>query len=325
MHKIRVGVIRGGPSNEYDVSLQTGATVLNELSKEKYIAQDILIDRNGTWFINGLPVKIYDALNHMDVAFNALHGHYGEDGKIQHILETHGIPFTGSGSFASAVGMNKLLSKEVYIREKIKTPRHKIIESKDKLNNDLIVIISRVFSLPIIVKPVSGGSSLGVSLVKNFHLLGPAIGEAFKHCDSVMIEEYISGVEATVGVIDNFRNNPLYALSPVEIRPRKDFFDYESKYNDNESGAEEIVPGNFSFEEKAELEKLAIGAHSALGLKHYSRTDFIVSSRRGIFVLETNTLPGLTPNSLFPKALKAVGAPIHHFLDHIIELAIARK
>lgn len=325
MHRIRVGVLRGGPSNEYEVSLKTGATILNNLSAEKYASREIFIDKNGIWHVEGKPILISDALTHVDVVFNALHGYYGEDGKIQHILESHGIPFTGSGSFASAVGMNKILSKDIFKREKIKTPQHKLVESKNSLSENYILEIFRSFPLPVIVKPSASGSSVGVTLVKDFKSFEPAILKAFEHGDIVIVEEYIDGVEATVGVIDDFRDHTSYALPVVEIQPRQEFFDYDAKYSDGESGAIEIVPGNFSFETKTELEELAKKVHLALGLNHYSRTDFIVSPRRGIYVLETNTLPGLTPTSLMPKSMDAVGITLPHFLDHIVQLAMRKK
>ena len=322
MHKIRVGVIRGGPSNEYEVSLKTGATVLNNLPKEKYIARDIFIDKNGKWFVHGLPTTPHEALTHIDVAFNALHGHFGEDGKIQHIFEVHGIPFTGSGSFASAIGMNKQMTKEVYKKEKLKTPQSRLIESLAEVSKQAHEIF-RAFPLPVVVKPLSGGSSVGVTIAKDFSSFEKAVRDAFEHSNSVMVEEFIKGKEATCGVIDNYREQEFYALPPIEIRPHNgNFFDYSAKY---EGKSDEIVPGNFSESEKREIENMAIQAHKALGLSHYSRSDFIIHPKRGIFILESNTLPGLTEESLLPKALKAVGASISHFLDHVIELAITRK
>ena len=322
MHKIRVGVIRGGPSNEYEVSLKTGATVLNNLPKEKYVARDIFIDKKGNWFVHGLPTTPHEALTHIDVAFNALHGHFGEDGKIQHIFEVHGIPFTGSGSFASAIGMNKHMTKEVYKKEKLKTPQSRLIESLAEVSKQAHEIF-RAFPLPVVVKPLSGGSSVGVTIAKDFLGFEKAVRDAFEHSNSVMVEEFIKGKEATCGVIDNYREQEFYALPPVEIRPHNgNFFDYSAKY---EGKSDEIVPGNFTELEKKEIEKMAIQAHRALGLSHYSRSDFIIHPKRGIFILESNTLPGLTEESLLPKSLKAVGASISHFLDHIIELAITRK
>jgi D-alanine-D-alanine ligase len=322
MHRIRVGVLRGGPSNEYEVSLKTGATILNNLPAEKYSPREIFIDKNGVWHVEGRPVQPSQALTHVDVVVNALHGYYGEDGKVQHILESHGIPFTGSGSFASAVGMNKQMSKDVYKRHKIKTPQSRTIILGENIS-DKIREVFHSFPPPLVIKPASSGSSVGVSIIKTVKELEPALELAFKYSDTVLIEEFIQGKEATCGVIEDFRDQAYYALPPIEIRPRKgSFFDYEAKY---EGKSDEIVPGNFTEAEKKELEKLAIEAHKTLGLRHYSRSDFIIHPRRGIFILETNTLPGLTEESLLPKALNAVGAKLSHFLDHIVQLAMRKK
>lgn len=321
MNRIRVGVLRGGSSNEYEVSLKTGSTVLNNLIQDKYSLRDILVDKNNIWHIGGIPVKPHDALLHLDVVFNAMHGQYGEDGKVQHLLEVHKIPFTGSGSFASAVGMNKILTKEIYKRNKIKTPQSKVLQSIHNIKEHIIELF-KSFSLPMIVKPVSSGSSVGVHIVKDFASFEPAILNAFEHGDSVMIEEFINGREATCGVIDHFRDQRYYALPPVEIRSHNNFFDYEAKY---QGKSDEIVPGNFTSEEKQEIEKMAILAHDVLGLRHYSRSDFIIHPHRGIFILESNTLPGLTEESLLPKSLNAVGVSLPYFLDHVVSLALNRK
>ena len=322
MHKTRVGVLRGGPSNEYEVSLKTGATVLNHLPADKYNVRDILIDKKGVWHINGLPIKPHTALNHFDVIFNALHGSYGEDGKVQHTLETHGIPFTGSGSFASAIGMNKNMSKDVYKKENMKTPQSLLLESLQDISVQAHKAFQK-FPLPVIVKPTSSGSSVGVKIVRGFPELEEAIRLAFEHSNSVLIEEFIDGIEATCGVIDGFRDHDLYALPPIEIRPHGDrIFDFEAKY---QGLSDEIVPGNFTDAQKKELEHMAKQAHQALGLRHYSRSDFMIHPKRGIFILETNTLPGLTEESLIPKALHSVGASLAHFLDHIVQLAINKK
>lgn len=322
MHRIRVGVLRGGPSSEYDVSLQTGAAVLNNLPSEKYSPREIFIDKNGIWHVEGKPTLPSDALSHVDVVVNALHGHYGEDGKVQHILESHGIPFTGSGSFASAVGMNKQMTKDVYKKSKLKTPQSKTIIFGENISEKIREVFNS-FPPPLVIKPVSAGSSVGISIIKTVKEFEPALELAFKYSDTVLIEEFIQGREATCGVIEDFRDQAYYALPAIEIRPHAGkFFDYEAKYAGK---SDEIVPGNFTEAEKRELEKLAIEAHRALGLRHYSRSDFIIHPHRGIFILETNTLPGLTEESLIPKALHAVGANLSHFLDHIVQLAIHKK
>ncbi len=320
-NKIKVGVVRGGPSTEYEVSLKTGASVLKNLP-EHYEAFDIIIHKDGTWHHNGVPITPHEFLKRLDVVFNALHGKYGEDGKIQQYFDTHGIKYTGSGALGSALGMNKVLSKKIFTDAKLKTAHHKVLRKEEYQPTDVIEIF-RTFPIPAVVKPASGGSSIATSVVRDMKSLSEAIDLAFEHDDLVLLEEFISGKEATAGVIDGFRGMEHYSLLPIEIRPAKGkFFDHESKYI---NVAEEICPGNFTAEEKTEIERMAKVAHKALGLRHYSRSDFIVHPKRGIYILETNTLPGLTEHSLLPKSIKAVGSNYAELLDHLITLALEGK
>jgi len=320
---LRVGVLRGGPSAEAEVSLNSGLAIIqaiNENLTHKYQAHDIFVDKIGSWYIDGVPVSVADLHSKVDVIFNALHGTYGEDGKVQALLEWHGIPFTGTGSVGSAVGMNKVLSKKLFDSHGIKNPLGVLISSTNIKNNPEKVLkeLFNSFILPGVVKPSANGSSVGVSIVRNYDDMILALDHASDFGDQVILEEYINGIEATCGVIEDFRTHRLYALPPIEIRPKNDFFDYKAKYED---GSEEIVPATFSNELKKEIENLALKIHETMGLRHYSRSDFIIHPKRGIFALEVNTLPGLTEQSLFPKALRAVGSELHHFVDHIIELA----
>lgn len=326
MQKKKVAVLRGGPSSEYEVSLKTGASVLKNLPS-KYQGIDVLIDKQGVWHIDGLPIDPEKLHLRADVAFNAMHGEYGEDGKVQKILELWNMPFTGSKSLASAIGMNKVLTKEIFKQNNIKTPYHKVIEKKEVENitkkaNELF----KTFIQPSVVKPIGAGSSVGVSIVRKVEDMEEALKKAFQYGEKVLLEEMIDGKEATVGVLENFRGKSIYSLLPVEIVPQKDqkFFDFESKYSDTK-GAEEKCPGNFSKDETKELEKLAVLVHQAIGARHYSRTDFMVHPRRGIFALEINTLPGLTPQSLLPKEIEAIGSSYGELLEHLIELAISGK
>jgi len=323
-HITRIGVLRGGPSSEYEVSLNTGANILRALNErycDKYHAHDLLIDRSGQWHIDGIQSSIHNISHRVDLIFNALHGTYGEDGKIQNILEIYGIPYSGSDSFSSAIGMNKSLSKKVFKDHGIKTPYDRTFLSADVINNvdNIARELFTTLLLPVIIKPVSAGSSVGVSIVRAYKELPNALESAAEHSHEVMIEEYISGIEATCGVIENFRGEDLYALPPVEIRPTSVFFDHAAKY---EGRSREIVPADFAHSVKEKIMSLAKTIHRALGLRHYSRSDFIIHPRRGIYALEVNTLPGLTDESLIPKALRAVGSDIHEFVDHIIKLAM---
>lgn len=333
---IKVGVIRGGMSGEHHVSLATGAQILSHLRDEKmsfkYKPVDIFIDKEGVWHVNGVPTTINKIANRVDVVINALHGDYGEDGKIQQQLEEFKIPYTGSGPLASSIGYNKYLSKQEFSKLGIKTPRHILFSAYQKdmdgdINRYVIKKSKEVWSKlppPWIVKPLTGGSSMGIHVCKTFESLQNAILDGANKKVSILIEEFIKGKEATVGVINNFRKQKIYSLPPVEIRvpSTSTFFDEEVKYNGK---SQEICPGNFSESEKRELERLASLIHVGLNLNHYSRSDFIIHPKRGIFALEVNTLPGLTSESLFPKSLNAVGSNLGEFIEHLISLAIKNK
>lgn len=320
MSAYRVGVVRGGPSSEYEVSLKTGGHVLSHLP-EHYQGVDILVTRDGAWHLGGLPTRPERAAGQVDVIFNALHGEYGEDGRVQNILEHAGVPYTGSNTFASAVGMNKPLAKEIFRRHGLRVPFGLVL--RDGEVTDAAHHVFQKISPPWVVKPADRGSSLGTSLARTFRELEAAIAHAFSFSKRILVEEYIRGREATCGVINHFRNKEIYALPPIEIRkPGQEIWKYDDKYNGQ---TEEICPSHFSSDEKMALEKLAAHAHSALGLRHYSRADFIVSPR-GIYLLEVNSLPGMTAeSSLWPKALQAVGCSYPDFLDHVITLALERR
>jgi D-alanine-D-alanine ligase len=332
---IRVGVVRGGISSEYDVSLNTGANVLSHLQGDKlnskYKAIDILIDKDGAWHVKGKPVTMEQVSNSVDVIFNALHGDFGEDGKIQQMLEQWSIPYTGSGPFASAVGYNKILAKEEFAKLGIQTPKYFVYESYNQDKGESVEDYAKrtakniweKLSPPWVVKLPSSGSSVGVQICKTFPELVTALSESESSDGTILIEEMIEGKEATVPVVDDFRGKKYYVLPPVEIRvpKHKTFFDYDAKY----SGiSEEICPGNFTREEKDELERLASLIHTGLNLDHYSRSDFIIHPKKGIYALEVNTLPGLTDESITPRAIKAVGSSMPEFIDHILGLALRR-
>ena len=333
---INVGVIRGGVSAEYDVSINTGANVLAHLRgdklKDTYKAFDIFIDKEGLWHLNGIPASMEDIASKVDVVFNALHGDFGEDGKLQEILDLWGMPYTGSGSVASAIGYNKARAKEEFATLGIQTARHVLFPAYQKdfdgpLEEYAHTKAKKVLQTippPWIVKPLTSGSSMGVHVCKTYAQLVRAFEMGVNQNVSVLVEEMIEGKEATVAVIEKFRGQDAYVLPPIEIRvPKtKTFFDYEAKYT---GVSEEICPGNFSETEKRELERLAALIHTGLNLSHYSRSDFIIHPKKGIFALEVNTLPGLTDESLTPKALAAVGATMPEFIHHIITLSLDTK
>lgn len=326
---IRVGVVRGGPSNEYEVSLATGASVISAIQErlqDKYKPVDILITKDGKWHVGGIEIEPQNLRDKVDVVWNALHGKYGEDGTLPNLLESIGIPYTGSGQFGSNIGMNKMLSKDFARKSEIKTPREYIVEdirngttdiARDVYLKEQVQNIFLKLSPPWVVKPLSGGSSIGISIVKTQGELLEALTELSEYEGDIMVEEYLFGKEATVSVLDNYRNQEHYAFLPIEIRvPQNRFFDYEMKYSGE---AEEISPGNFSQIEKALLMEYARRIHRELGLRHYSRSDFIVTPK-GVYFLEVNTHPGLTNQSLLPKSLPPIGMEFHDFVDHVLSL-----
>lgn len=321
MSKITVGVLRGGPSSEYDISLKTGSAVLKNLPS-RYKGVDILIDKKGYWHANGLPFSPERILRKIDVAFNALHGYYGEDGKVQKILEQFNVPYTGSDAVSSAVGMNKALTKKCFARSGLKIPAHTVIRFTENLYREAVRTF-RELPQPSVVKPLIGGSSLGVSIARTFEELLQGVKNAFQYDSAVIVEEYIKGREATCGVTEEFRGETYYSFPPIEIitPASHTFFDYDAKYSGK---TREVCPGNFSSEEKKEIMRAAIAAHNAINARHYSRSDFIVSPR-GIYIFEINTLPGLTEESLMPKACAAIGCSFSDLLTHILSLALQKR
>lgn len=323
--KLRVGVLRGGPSGEYEVSMRTGKYVLDQLKKKKDLFDpiDIWISRDGTWHVGGFEMSPEVALSRIDCAFIALHGQYGEDGQVQKLFEREKIPFTGSGSMSSALGMHKHISKDILKREGLSTPLHIVLDPKTDAVELAVDKIAAQFPFPMVVKPTSSGSSLGISLVNTPESLGEAVEFALQHSEKILIEEFIEGREATCGVIDDFRGEEIYACVPVEIvKPEQnEFFDYDAKYSGR---TEEISPGRFSEEEKRIMQDMAQQAHRAHGLRHYSRSDFLITSD-DILILEVNTLPGLTEESLFPKSLTSLGVRHEDFIEHLIHLALRKS
>lgn len=314
---LRIGVVRGGPSLEYDVSLKTGANVLKHLS-ETHTPIDIFISKDGKWHVNGVEKTPERILKNVDVVFNALHGAYGEDGGVQEVLNHLGVPYTGSGRFESAVAMNKWVTKEMAQEVGIKTPIGMLVRQTDSLSQKAKEIFLAM-PHPLIVKPRDSGSSIGLKKVDSYSELLSALEEVLSEHKAAVVEEYIVGKEATCGVIDNFRGKQIYTLPPLEIvPPTGKLFDYDSKYD---GSSKEICPGNFTAEEKKTIEKFSALIHKRLGLSHYSRSDFIVSPRRGVYFLEVNTLPGLTSESLLSKSLEAVGVSVKDFLQHTLHMA----
>lgn len=318
-----VGVLRGGPSREHDVSLESGAAILANLPEERYAARDIYIDRQGVWHDRGRPVAPERVLRQLDVVLLPLHGEYGESGEVQNLLERFGVPYVGADAFGTHHAMHKIIAKIRAREQGVLTPNFHFIERAGDSEAGAQEVI-RSFHQPVVVKPIGWGSSVGVSIVGGYAPVLSAIRELFAAgAQSVFVEERIQGREATVGVVENLRGEALYVLPVIEIiPPTGDFFSYENKYSGN---TREVCPGHFSRVETEELQRLAKVMHRTLEQRHYSRSDFIVTPK-GIYFLETNSAPavGLTTESLLPKALASVGISFSDFLSHLVNLALGR-
>lgn len=336
--KLKVGILMGGPSAEHEVSLATGQNVIKYLDKSKYQPISIKISKGGKWFLNGRLADQDKALRSCGVVFNALHGTFGEDGMIQAIMEYHGVKYTGSGICGSALAINKLRSREIFKLAGLQAPNTLKIRKGENYQALLNLFVNKIVNFPVVVKPCSNGSSVGVRIVNNQEQLTKAIKTAFGIDKKVLIEEFIGGREVTCGVLENFRGQPVAALPVTEIVPKRGhrFFDYNAKYKDGHS--DEITPAQLDEETYKKVQDIAVRAHQLLGCKAYSRTDMIIKSKfldgkrsaepslssrdEHVYVLETNTLPGLTSNSLLPKAASVIGLTFGQLLDKIIESSL---
>ncbi len=313
MKKINLALLCGGISSEREVSLKGAEGIKNILNKDKY---DVTVYDTATQLAD-----IINNQDNIDAAFILLHGKYGEDGTIQGLLELLGIPYQGSGVLGSAIAMDKDASKKNYKNSHISTPKWLTLDKKNKVDTD------RIFSKllpPLIAKPATGGSSIGINIINNKDELLVSINKCFEHDPIVILEEFIKGREITCGILED-KKGALVALPVVEIKPKKQyaFFDYNAKYTSGET--EEICPAPISEEATKKAQRYAKTIHKALHLRDYSRTDMILTEKGDIFVLETNTIPGMTPTSLLPLAAKAAGMDFGELLDRLIELALMRK
>lgn len=298
MKRLRVAVLMGGPSAECEVSRQSGRMVIEALRPTGAVV--LPVDIQGTDV--RLPANV-------DVAFIAMHGAFGEDGQVQQILEDRGVPYTGSDAGASARAFDKEAAKQCFLEGGIPTPRHAIAScGEDDLDG---------LSWPVVVKPARQGSSVGVTIVKERAALASAVAEARRFDGAVLIEQFVRGRELTVGVLGK------RALPVVEIRTKHGFFDFEAKYTAGE--AEEICPAQLDTPTTLRAQNLALRAHDCLGCRDFSRADLMLSESGELFVLEVNTIPGLTANSLLPKAAKAAGMSLTDLCTRMIEMAIARR
>jgi len=307
MKKLRLALLAGGKSGEREVSLKGAAEVAKALNPQKYEVKryDPATDL----------AKLAADSDSLDVAFILLHGPFGEDGTVQGLLDLLSIPYQGSGVLGSAVAMDKNLAKILYRNAGLKIPEW-YMAAKEDIDNPSKVLGH--LGLPMVIKPASQGSSLGMTIARSEEDIARGLQKAFAIDTEVMAEEFISGREITGGVIGNAE---LTALPLVEIIPGEEyeFFDYEAKYQPG--ATKEICPANLEEPLTIRAQNYALTAHRALQLRGYSRTDMIISND-DIYVLETNTIPGMTPTSLLPQAAAAAGLDFSALLDRLIELAL---
>jgi D-alanine-D-alanine ligase len=305
--KLTIALLSGGVSSEREVSLNSGNQVHQALDPAKYnvLRYDPKDD---------LPRLVADAPR-IDAALIILHGPFGEDGTVQGLLDLLGIPYQGSGVLGSAVAMNKIASKTLYREAGLPTPDHVIARRGKPV--DLDAAMARL-NLPIVVKPAAGGSSVGITIARSRAALAAAIDSACAHDPVVLLEAFIEGIEVTGAVIGN---DELQALPLIEIIPDRghEFFNYEAKYT--VGGAREICPARIDAGITAEAQRLCIEAHRALFCRGYSRTDMMLRGR-DLYLLETNTIPGMTATSLLPRAARTAGMEFGRLLDRLIELSL---
>ena len=325
MSKRSIWVLMGGPSAEHAVSLVSGEEVVKNLDISKYEIFPIYISKDyiwawsssplaeaeqfsfsEEWFLQDLHKKSKpsrDELPQCDQVFNALHGFWGEDGRVQALLEYWDLPYTGSDVLASALAMNKIKAKEIYHHHNIPTAKSVAITSPHDI--DFITL-----GYPLFIKNPIGGSSLQMGKAHSILEAKELSTKLLLECDRLLVEEFIAGQEASCGYLESMK-----LLEPTEI-VSNGFFDFKAKY---QGDSEEITPARFGLEINKKISELAEKSHKALGCKAYSRTDVILREDGKLFVIETNTLPGLTPHSLLPQQAAYAGIGYPKLLDIILE------
>jgi D-alanine-D-alanine ligase len=303
--KKRIGVLLGGLSSEREVSLASGNAVLSALVSKGYDAVAVDVGRDVAEQLHRAGVE---------VAFNGLHGKFGEDGAIQGLLEVLGIPATGSGVLASAMGMNKIVSKTVFKAYGLSVGPFLIGARGDR---DLAENAKAEIGLPLVVKPSCEGSSVGVSVVRDEKDLGPALDLAFSYDREILVEKHLRGMEVQVGILGE------RALGAIEIVPKDDFYSYKAKYETG--GSEHFFPARLPEGPYKRTLDAGLLAHRALGCRGYSRVDFIIDQEGAPYILEVNTLPGMTATSLLPEIARGAGISFPDLVEEILKLALEER
>jgi D-alanine-D-alanine ligase len=303
---LSIGVLYGGPSAEREVSLESGENVARALAGAGHDVHRVVLDGSFT---------TRDALTlGIDVAFLALHGEFGEDGRIQEILEEAEIPYTGSGVDASSMAFDKVLAKRAFERNNVRTPAWMCVDVAELEKQ--CGATGMYFVPPVVIKPATGGSSLGISIVRQECHVTPAFTKASEYSESILVERYISGRELTVGIVGET------ALPVAELKIANEFYDYNAKYSDNRTCI--VCPAELEPAVSEKVQSLALAAHRALGCQDVSRTDVILDAAGMPWVLEVNTIPGLTSHSLLPRAAAAAGKTFVGLCEELLVLTLKR-
>ena len=297
----KIGVLCGGSSQEREVSLRTGDAVYKALVFLGLNVSKLDVDRD---------IALRLAKERIDLAFIALHGKLGEDGTIQGLLEIMGIPYTGSGVLASALALDKVYTKEVFSYHNLPMAKYKVLEKRVKTAGNIL----KELDYPVVVKPAREGSTIGVTVVRERSGLDSAINLAFGYGNKILIEEYIEGREITVGILGD------EPLPVIEIVSKTAFYDYQAKYEPGMSN--HIVPAKLRREQYELAQSLALSAHSALGCRGATRVDMVMDGEGKIYLLEVNTIPGMTETSLLPEAAVVAGIDFKQLVVKILSYAL---
>ena len=305
-----VAVVMGGPSAEEQISLSTGHAMASALRSKGYNVKEIRL----------VPHSFSEQVKESgaDVVVIAVHGLYGEDGRLQSALEMMGIPYTGSGVLASSVSMNKLTAKRVFLGSNIPTPDYMFLHRRDRGKQDMIKAITEKFSLPVVVKPVSQGSSLGVTIEKEISGLQKALDDAFQYDEEILVEEYIAGQETSVCMM-RLKDGSVKVWPVILIHPHAEWYDFNAKYS--AGGVDHLVPAPLPDDITRTLKDISVKAFEVLGCAGVARTDCMVDKNGKCYVLEMNTVPGMTPTSLVPDAARAEGTDFGDLCEMILETA----
>ncbi len=318
----------GGPSTEREISLITGKAIFGNLDKKKYNVSLIEMSKDSLFWLLDKNYKRKRKIDFIqkdrklfDIVFIALHGSPGEDGGIQGMFEALGITYTGSAVLPSALAMNKVFSAQIYHANGLPYPEF-IHVKKDGWKNSQEKVLHDIESrigFPCVVKPVDQGSAVGVTIVKTKDEINKALDKTFRLFPWLMVQTFVAGQEATCGVLE--KDGQILPLPPTHILPTVgEFYDYKSKYRTG--GSTHVCPADFDEHINLEIQKLAIQAHKALGCRGMSRTDIFVAEDKKLYILETNTIPGMTPTSLLPEAAQKSGISFSEMLDLIVEASL---